>query len=328
MEQTWNAGKLLGLSGGYWSAFTLHAGVALDLFTHLGDDALEGEVLAERLGVDVRGLTALLNGLKAMHLLVRKGSAYANVPDVKPFLIRGTPEYVGDMILHHWNLVPAWSRLTQAVRTGRPARDRKRSSEEREHFLRGMAVSALRIAPQVVRQLDLKEKRRLLDLGGGPGTYAAHFCLKNPDLEATVFDLPGSEPVARETFEHFDLVDRLSFQPGDYHTDPIRGRYDVAWLSHILHAEGPEACRRILHRAASALEPDGSLLIHEFILDDSMDRPLFPALFSLNMLVNTPEGRAYSEAQLRDMLTHEGLRDVKRLDFKGPNSSGIIMGRR
>lgn len=324
VEHAWSAGKVLALSGGYWRTFALHAGVELELFTHLGDDALDGDVLAERLGVDERGLTALLNGLTSMGLLVRRGRAYANAPDAKPYLIRGAPEFVGDMILHHRHLVPAWSRLTQAVQTGRPVRDRPRSSEEREYFLRGMAVSARYIAPQLTPQIDLTGRRHLLDLGGGPGTYAAHFCLENPKLRATVFDLPDSEPVVRETIERFDLADRVGFQPGDYHADPIRGQYDVAWLSHILHGEGPEACGRIVRRAVSALKPGGILLIHEFILDDSLDGPLFPALFSLNMLVNTPAGRAYSEAQLRGMLTRGGMRDVKRLAFKGPNQSGIL----
>jgi hypothetical protein len=32
-----------------------------------------------------------------------------------------------------------------------------------------------------------------------------------------------------------------------------------------------------------------------------MDSPLFPALFSLNMLPGTDSGKAYSEQQLMDM---------------------------
>jgi len=57
-----------------------------------------------------------------------------------------------------------------------------------------------------------------------------------------------------------------------------------------------------------------------------MDSPLFPALFSLNMLMGTSYGQAYSEKQLSDMLTGAGVRDIRRLDFRGPNDSGIITG--
>jgi hypothetical protein len=55
-----------------------------------------------------------------------------------------------------------------------------------------------------------------------------------------------------------------------------------------------------------------------------MDGPLFPALFSLNMLLRTDAGQAYSEQQLRDMLATAGAKNVQRLPVQTPNDSGII----
>ena len=49
----------------------------------------------------------------------------------------------------------------------------------------------------------------MLDLGGGPGTHAIHFCLKHPDLRATVFDLPTTRPFAEETIRKAALADRI-----------------------------------------------------------------------------------------------------------------------
>ncbi len=57
-----------------------------------------------------------------------------------------------------------------------------------------------------------------------------------------------------------------------------------------------------------------------------MDGPLFPALFSLNMLVGTEKGQAYSEEQLMKMLDHNGIESIQRLDIKTPNDAGIISG--
>jgi O-methyltransferase domain len=95
-------------------------------------------------------------------------------------------------------------------------------------------------------------------------------------------------------------------------------------MSHILHGESADDCRRIIQMAADCLNPGGVAVIHEFILDDTLDRPLFPALFSLNMLLATENGRSYSQGQLGDMLEQAGLADVRRLDFKGPMDSGLI----
>jgi SAM-dependent methyltransferase len=119
---------------------------------------------------------------------------------------------------------------------------------------------------------------------------------------ATVYDLPATGPYARKIIERFGLTDRIDFAAGDYLKEDIPGSYDVAWLSQILHGEGPEDCQKIVKKAASALEPGGLLLIHEFILDNTMDGPLHPALFSLNMLLGTENGRSYSEVEIMGML--------------------------
>jgi len=113
---------------------------------------------------------------------------------------------------------------------------------------------------------------------------------------------------------------RLALEEG------VEGTYDVAWLSHILHGEGPENCFKILQKAVSALEPGGMILIHDFILNDTMDGPLFPALFSLNMLLGTDSGQAYSQKQISDMLTRLGVKHIKRIKITSPNDSGVISG--
>ena len=113
---------------------------------------------------------------------------------------------------------------------------------------------------------------------------------------------------------------------GDYLTDRIPGRYDVAWLSHILHGEGPADCENIIDKAVSALEPGGLILVHEFILDDTRDGPLFPALFSLNMLLGTPHGQAYAEKEITGMLEKAGIGQIRRLHAETPNDSDVLAG--
>jgi SAM-dependent methyltransferase len=188
----------------------------------------------------------------------------------------------------------------------------------------GMFNMAMNMAPILIPEIDISARRHLLDLGGGPGTYAIHFCRHNPRLKATVFDLPTTRPFAENTIKRFELSDRIDFQAGNYLKDEVNGRYDAAWLSHILHGEGSDGCHQIIQKAVAALEPGGIIIIHEFILNNTMDGPLFPALFSLNMLLGTDAGQAYSEQQLRDMLAAAGAKKIRRLPVRTPNDSGII----
>ena len=54
--------------------------------------------------------------------------------------------------------------------------------------------------------------------------------------------------------------------------------------------------------------------------------PVFPALFSLNMLLLTPGGQTYSEDQITGMLAGAGVKEIERIPIQSPVESGIIMG--
>jgi predicted O-methyltransferase YrrM len=324
-DHTWNPGQLLELSGYYWKTCTLHAAVKLDVFTCLGEEQLSAEKVAKRLNASPRGTERLLNALVAMKLLIKTDDKYANSSSAGEFLSKNSPKYIGNIIMHHHHLVESWSQLDQAVQSGRPIRKRSSFDDEkrRESFLMGMFNMAMNIAPMLIPGIDISSRRHLLDLGGGPGTYAIHFCRHNPRLKATVFDMPTTRPFAEKTIARFELSERINFVGGNYLQDDIEGRFDAAWLSHILHGESPEGCKTIIEKAIATLEPGGIIIIHDFILNNSMDGPLFPALFSLNMLLGT-DGQAYSERQLMDMLADAGAKEIQRLAVQTPNDSGII----
>jgi hypothetical protein len=315
-REEWNFGRLLEISGSYWGTCALHAGVKLGVFTALGSEAVHIDDLALKLSADKRGLSALAGALAAMKLLNKKGDLYSNTRAAMAHLSAESPGYLGHIILHHHHLMESWAHLDQAVRSGRPLRMRPSQADpvQRESFLMGMFDIAMNLAPH------------LLDLGGGPGTYAIQMCRHNPGLKATVYDLPVTKPFAEKTIERFALSDSIGFVAGDYIEEEIPGTYDAAWLSHILHAEGPDDCRKIVDKTVAVLEPGGMIMVHEFMLNDSRDGPLFSALFSLNMLVATPSGRSYSEGEIRSLLTAAGVKKIERIPLSLPNDSGVLVG--
>ena len=323
-----NPGKILMLSGSYWQTCTLHAAVKLDIFTAIGKNSMSARDLADSLRIEKRSLSMLLNALCAMGFLNAKGGLYLNTAESAAFLSKDSDRYIGYMIMHHHHLVESWAKLDKAVKTGQPVRSSASNDdgERRESFLMGMFNIAMGIAPILAENIDLSGKKHLLDLGGGPGTYAIHFAKHNPILKASVFDLPTTRPFAEKIIKRFKLSDRVDFIDGNFLTDPIKGSYDVVWISHIFHAESPDECERLLQKAVSVLEPGGLIMIHDFILNNAKQCPLFPTLFSLNMLIGTKGGQAYSENEFFSMLEKAGIQEIKRSPFKGPTESGIITG--
>jgi SAM-dependent methyltransferase len=327
----WTPSSIVETAGNFWSTCVIHTAVKLGVFTALGDVPSGAADLAREMGLNERGLTMLLNALAALHLVSKQGERYANTPFSRSYLCKEEPHYLGYMIMHQHYLMGRWNNLAEVVSSGAPVVNpgvMRDDPDQLESFLMGMFNLASEIAPQVAQGVDLSHYHSLLDLGGGPGTYAIHFCLHNPQLAAVVFDLPTTQPFAEKTIASFNLRDRIRFMAGDFHKDEISGSYDAVWLSHILHSDDPDTCRALLRKAAGVIKPGGMILIHDFILNDSMDGPVYPALFALNMLVNTPAGRAYSEGEITDMLAQAGARDIQRLPFRGPTDSGIIIGKK
>ncbi len=209
---------------------------------------------------------------------------------------------------------------------------------DREAFLMGMFNNAMAIAPGLARELDallaaaglpgMAGRARLLDLGGGPGTYAIHFCLAHPGLSATVVR-PAHHPAlcrghgrALRGGRPGGLRARRLHRPGG----PRRLRPGLALPDPARRA--PDTAAAVVAKAAAALAPGGLLLVHEFLLDDDLDGPEHATLFSLNMLLGTEGGQAYSWRQVEDMLADAGLADIRRLGFAGPQDSESWRGAR
>jgi hypothetical protein len=324
-----NLPDLLQLSSHHWHTATLHAAVKLDFFTHLADTPMSADHLATTIRADPRGIAMLLHALVAMDLLTKEGETFHCTESSRIWLSKNSDSYMGHIIMHHYNLVTGWHRLDEAVMTGAPVRSRlshDAADKERENFLMGMYNLASLIAPRLASQINLTGRKRLLDLAGGPGTYAIHFCRQNPEMSAVVFDLPTTGPFAEQTIQKYGLSERISFVGGDITSEEPGNGYDVIWVSHLLHSESPEKSAGIIQKATGSLNSGGLLLIQEFILDDDKTAPLFPTLFSLNMLVGTPAGQAYSQSELAAIMSGAGLSNVSRLQLDLPNGAGVLAG--
>jgi len=324
-----NPAELLQLSGGYWATCALHAAVKLDIFTCIAVSPATSSEVSRLTDSDHRSMTMLLNAVTAIGLVHYDNDKYVATPFSAEFLSKNSDKYLGHIIMHHHNLMSGWSNLDEAVKNGAAVRSnssRTDDAADRESFLMGMFNLASLIAPKIVPAIDLSNRRSMLDLGGGPGTYAIHFCLHNPELRAVIYDLPTTRQFAEQTVQRFGLSDRISFSAGDIISDGIGSGYDVVWISHLLHSEGPAGAATMMNKAVRSSRPGGLVLVQEFILDDDRTAPLFPALFSLNMLLGTQAGQSYSQQELIQMMISAGVENISRLPLDLPNGAGILIG--
>ncbi|WP_147077577.1 methyltransferase [Methylobacterium haplocladii] len=124
-----------------------------------------------------------------------------------------------------------------------------------------------------LERIDLAGHRRLLDLGGNSGEFAAQACRRATGLSATVFDLPVVCALGRENLSGRPEAARVRFQPGDMRRDPLPEGHDLVTFKSVLHDWPPEEACALLARAAQALAPGGRLVVYERTPVPLRDRP-------------------------------------------------------
>lgn len=296
----------------------LLAALEMDLFTKIGDQRWTMPELAKSLQVSERGLTILCRNLAMSGLLHKKGGVYWNSRLAATALNRMHRAHRGgylDLLKSHWL---DWTRLRESVRSGLPLdHDEPEEPDYRRRFTWAMHHRTLETAPKIAAQIELRGAHTLLDLGGGPGTYAMAFLAKNPRLRATVCDRPAALEVAKEIASTHKAGSRLSYLPLDFTKEKIPGLYDVIWYSNVLHIYSQDVNQAVFRRAAAALKPGGRLIVQDAFLHDR--EGLYPeeaSLFAVSMLLFTEGGNTYSAAETGGWLKRAGLGRIRVLRIK------------
>lgn len=304
----------------------------LDLFTHMGSRFLTPKTLAGTLKVSERGIEIILRNLTTAGLLTQRGTSYRVEKLGRTFLNRNSPDYQGaylELVHRQWE---NWAHLTDSVRTGKPIEnDGPDDPEYRRSFTWAMHQRSIRPARQVAAQLDLNNAQTLLDVGGGPGTYALEFLKKNSMLRAGIWDRQPALEVAQEIAQPLRHGKRLSYYPGDLFENPVPGKFDVMWVSNVLHIFSPAENKTLFRKLKRALNPGGRILIQDTFL---MNRPgcdaLETNLFAVTMLLFTPTGNTYSAQDVQQWLKTSGLKKTRCLQLRkgtGDWDGVIIEGR-
>jgi len=317
--------KLLEILYGYQDSAILMASNELGIYDALADRPLTGQELADRLGTAPRSTILLLNGCVALGLLEKAGDIYSNSPMAEELLIKGKAAYLGRVVAKEQEFYPPWGRVSQAVREDRaqlPSMGERLRQDPAtaRNFLLALHDLALLNGSALPDSVDLTGRRRLLDVGGGVGTYSILLAQKNPELEAVVVDLPAVRELAEETIASHGLSDRISFLTGDFGASCGARGYDVVLLANILHDNTEEACQRLLHNSHDSLAEGGLIIITEFYLEENGVSPAVSAVFSLLMMLENQGAAEYPAEQIKRWLSEAGFKNpsVHRLPEPSP----------
>jgi predicted O-methyltransferase YrrM len=304
------------LAIGFRHTRILLTALELDVFTVLGDREKSSRQVAEEAGTDPRGTDRLLNALVTLGFLIKENDRFINTPAARRYLNQRSPDFMRGL-LHTANQWRTWTTLTEAVRAGgqvlAPAGDRETTDRTRA-FIGAMHARARDQAGMLSKHLDLSGVRRILDVGGGSGVYTMAMVRGNPERTAVIFDLPRVIPLTRQYIQEEGLAAQVSTVEGNYLNDDLGSGFDLVFMSAIIHINSPQENRQLIQKGANALNPGGRLVILDFIVDHDRTGPEQAVIFALNMLVGTPGGDTYTEAEIRAWMEAAGLSEIIRKD--------------
>lgn len=322
----------------FMASKTLLTAITLELFTHLGEDALSGAEIGERLNLHKRSLYDFLDTLVSLRLLQREGllssAFYRNTKETSLFLDKKKPSYTGGILeMANDRLYPFWAHLEEGLHTGKPQNEAKyceKSMFEAVYaqpsvlrlFLEGMGGIQLGNFMALSQSFDFENYRSLCDIGGGNGLLSICVARRHPHLQILSLDLPQVEPIARENIEKAGLSERVTLMSLDMMSSPFP-KADLIFMGNILHDWNEGEKKHLIRKAYDALPRGGALIVIENIIDDERKENTFGLLISLTMLIETEGGFDFTHADFHHWAVEAGFTNTIKIPLAGPSSAVI-----
>ncbi len=322
--------RIMALSTAYWGSQTLITANRIGLFDLLAEGPIAGDVVATRLQLDPRMTKLFLNACVGLGLCEKEGDRYRNSRASEIFLVSASPATMGNSISFMDDIYATWGDLEKALRTGQPAKAPTTylgtDEEQTRHFVYSMHDRAMAIGQTLPDVVDLNGRRRMLDVGGGPGTFSALLTGRFEGLSSEVLELDGVATVAEEILAKTGAADRVTMIRGDYQTSQFGSGYDAVLMSGMFHRETEETCRQLIAKAHGCLEPGGILIVNDVFVDEGGTAPEFSTLFGITMMLTAQHGCVHADADVAAWMQDAGFGGIERKPFPPPMPHRVVTG--
>lgn len=312
---------IMQIASGFMATKFLFVANEFRFFDALQDSPVGLAGLAARTGLTERSTRILADGCVAIGLLHKQDGIYSNSAPADRFLTGGglAPG------LRFWDQIsyPAWARFADTLAHGPSQQAVDLPPEMQQIMLDGIEAIVAGPTHALVATVDFSDRRRLLDLGCGSGSWATTALKANPDLMATLVDLPIAIGVAEKHVSSAGLADRASVLGADILTDPIPTGHDLVMLNNVIHYYGPDTNRSVLARVAQAVEPGAVLVMADFWTDPSHTNPVPAALMAGEFAAQVADGDVYSIEEVSGWLNETGWQIDRHQPLAGPQSAVI-----
>ncbi len=237
-SMTADAEYIMDLALGYQMSHALFAALQLNIFNILENGPRNASEIAKAAESDEESLERLTRALVAMNLLEKRGDVLLNTAAASTCLVKGKKSYLGNAVHHLNNLCDFWNGLDTQVKSGKAKAPDNEHLNDYQHrlqdYLAAMGDFAQLKAGAIADAISIENFNKMLDLGGGPGTYSVAFSDRNPDLNCTIVDLEPNLVYAKNTIKQTESQNRINISVCNILEDEIPGSgYDIILMDAI-----------------------------------------------------------------------------------------------
>jgi len=313
---------IIQVASGYMAAKQLFVAVEIGLFETLAEGAATIDELGQRTNIPRRTLRIITDAMVALGLLERTGDHYRNGVTTAAFLSgSGGPDLRAFFRLLNSVSYRRWVRLEEAIRTDRIIFGESGFAEEEQRlYSAGVEAVTAGTAQALASTYDFAPHRRVLDLGGGTGSFLLPILARYQNLECTLYDLPQVAAATRQRMAS-DLVGaRIQVIAADFFKDSIPEGYDVVIIANIVHCFAADRVIHLLRRVREHVSAEARILLVDFWTDPTHTQPVFAALMAGEFLLTPGGGDVYSVDEAQRWLRDTGWKAVAHKPLAGPAS--------
>lgn len=321
--------QISAITYGFLASKALFAALEFDLFTKIARGAVTLPDLAHETRIAPNLLRTLLTTLKTCGLVTEAGGEFVNAPATATYLVAGAPGDFRDYVrvVNGGFLYEGMRHLEKSLRGERvfPDKGFYEGIVYSEGGVGGDAFSAAQHAGSLgparlfAKRVNLAGARRFLDAGGGSGAYTHALLRQNPYLRATILDFPETVETARRYAAEAGLADRIEHLPGNAIATAWPRGQDAVLMSYVWSAIGADDIPILARRAFDAMNPGGTVLIHDFMVDDHHEGPDYAAWYLLGAVLDNPKAECLTPRFVEGALRAAGF----AVDGTEPMLAGI-----
>lgn len=320
----------------FQNSASLLAAIELGVFTAISEGAATTPEIAAKAGIDPEAMDRLLIVCKALDLIRENEGKYRNLSDAERYLVRNKPTYFGDYLNYQAGVAfPGGRQLVEHL-TGSNEEAKAKvkkmyallmsSPESARKFTTAGYNASISLAHRLAKKFDFSRFKLWLDWAGGSGCYAIAACEQYPELRVTVMDHPYVIEVTKEFVAKHELGDRIDARPGDFFESEYPRGCDLISFITPLQGYMPDEVIQVLEKTYAALEPGGTCLVVDYMLNDEKTGPLDPAIMNLAGVHHGRfVGRVNSGAEFRSYFEHAGFENVE-VSWLARHQLGMVTG--